>query len=106
MQAAFDIQGWDKAASGFNPDKLLWLNQQHMMRVSPESLVPHLKFQLAALGIVVEDDRKVAAVAKAQQERAKTLKEMAQNSRFFFEEVTAYDEKAAKKNLTAESAAV
>jgi glutamyl-tRNA synthetase len=51
----------------------------------------------------VTDDRKLAAVAKAQQERAKTLKEMAQNSRFFFEEVTGYDEKAAKKNLAADA---
>ena len=49
---------------------------------------------------------KVAAVAKAQQERAKTLKEMAENSRFFFSDVTSYDEKAAAKNLTAETAPI
>ena len=47
--------------------------------------------------------RKLAAVAKAQQERAKTLKEMAQNSVFFFSELSGYDEKAAKKNLTADA---
>jgi glutamyl-tRNA synthetase len=49
---------------------------------------------------------KVAAVAKAQQERAKTLKEMAANSLFFFRDVTAYDEKAAAKNLSAETAPI
>ncbi len=49
---------------------------------------------------------KVAAVAKAQQERAKTLKEMAANSVFFFRDVTAYDEKAAAKNLNAETAPI
>jgi glutamyl-tRNA synthetase len=106
MQQLFDIKDVNKSASAFNPEKLLWLNQQHMMRASAASLVPHFKFQLGLLGISIEDDQKLAAVAKAQQERAKTLKEMAQNSRFFFEEVTAYDEKAAKKNLTAESAPV
>ena len=106
MQQLFDIKDVNKSASAFNPDKLAWLNQQHMMRASPEALVPHLKFQLSLLGIDASDDQKLAAVAKAQQERAKTLKEMAQNSRFFFEGVTAYDEKAAKKNLTAESAPV
>jgi glutamyl-tRNA synthetase len=106
MQALFDIKDVNKSASAFNPDKLLWLNQQHIMRATPESLVPHLKFQLAALGIDASDDAKLAAVAKAQQERAKTLKEMAQNSTFFFVELKAYDEKAAKKNLTAESAPV
>ena len=106
MQQLFDIKDVNKSASAFNPEKLLWLNQQHMMRVSAEALVPHLKFQLAALGIAVEDDQKIAAVARAQQERAKTLKEMAQNSRFFFQDVSSYDEKAAKKNLTAEAAPV
>jgi glutamyl-tRNA synthetase len=45
-------------------------------------------------------------VARAQQERAKTLKEMAANSVFFFRDVTSYDEKAAAKNLTAETAPI
>jgi glutamyl-tRNA synthetase len=55
------------------------------------------------LGIQTDDRAKLAAVAKAQQERAKTLKEMAENSTFFFRDVTAYDEKAAKKNLTSDA---
>ncbi|HEY6643522.1 glutamate--tRNA ligase [Povalibacter sp.] len=106
MQSLFDIGDVNKSASAFNPDKLMWLNQQHIMRATPEALVPHLRFQLAMLGIAVDDDAKVAAVAKAQQERAKTLKEMAQNSRFFFANIDGYDEKAAKKNLTPESVPV
>src|SRR6202049_1131777 len=32
MIAAFDIHDVNKAASAFNPEKLLWLNQQHMVR--------------------------------------------------------------------------
>lgn len=104
MQQLFDIRDVNKSASAFNPDKLLWLNQQHIMRAAPEYLARYLKPQLAALGIAVTDDDKLAAVAKAQQERAKTLKEMAQNSVFFFADLQGYDEKAAKKNLTTESA--
>lgn len=105
MAQLFDIGDVNKSASAFNSDKLLWLNQQHIMRATPERLAEHLKPQLAALGVVVGDDRKLAAVAKAQQERAKTLKEMAQNSVFFFQELSGYDEKAAKKNLNADSVA-
>jgi glutamyl-tRNA synthetase len=105
MKQLFDISDVNKAASAFNPDKLLWLNQQHIMRATPERLAHYLKPQLEALGVHVTDDRKLAAVAKAQQERAKTLKEMAENSKFFFTEVSSYDEKAAKKNLTAEAVA-
>jgi glutamyl-tRNA synthetase len=105
MMQLFDIHDVNKSASAFNPEKLLWLNQQHIMRAAPEYLAAFLKPQLAALGVVADDDLKLAAVAKVLQERAKTLKEMAQNSVFFFRELQGYDEKAAKKNLTAEAAA-
>src|SRR5690606_27310469 len=84
----------------------LWLNQQHIMRSTPEHLAGYLAEHLAALGVVVDDIAKLAAVAKAQQERAKTLKEMAANSLFFFRAPEGYDEKAARKNLTAAAAPV
>ena len=105
MQQLFDITDVNKAASAFNPDKLLWLNQQHIMRATPERLAEYLKPQLAALGVAVTDDRALLAVVQVQRERAKTLREMAQNSLYFFRDFTSYDEKAAKKNLTAESVA-
>ncbi len=105
MQRLFDIADVNKSASAFNPEKLLWLNQQHIMRATPERLAEYLKPQLAVLGVAVTDDRKLAAVANVQRERATTLREMAQKSVFFFRDFTAYDEKAAKKNLTAESVA-
>jgi glutamyl-tRNA synthetase len=105
MTRLFDIKDVNKSASAFNPDKLLWLNQQHIMRAAPERIAHYLKPHLAALGVTETDEAKLVAVAKAQQERAKTLKEMARNSLFFFQDVTSYDEKAAKKNLTAEAVA-
>ena len=103
MTQLFDIRDVNKSASAFDPDKLLWLNQQHIMRSTPEFLARYLKPQFAALGIIVDDDAKLAAVARALQERAKTLKEMAQNGTFFVTELQGYDEKAAKKNLTKEA---
>src|SRR5207302_8555423 len=42
MIAAFDIYDVNKSASAFNPEKLLWLNQQHMTRAMPAALAPHL----------------------------------------------------------------
>jgi glutamyl-tRNA synthetase len=100
MTQYFDITDVNKSASALNLDKMLWTNQQHILRATPERLAKYLQPQLAALGIVTDDWAKLAAVAKAQQERAKTLKEMAENSLFFFRDVASYDEKAAKKNLT------
>ncbi len=104
MIAAFDIKDVNKAASAFNPDKLLWLNQQHMMRAPVGALAAGLRAQLAALGVTVQDDRLLEGVVNAQRERARTLKEMAHNSLFFFREFAAYDDKAASKNLTGDTA--
>src|ERR1700674_4737125 len=99
MIAAFDIHDVNKAASAFNPEKLLWLNQQHMVRAEPATLAAGLRSRLGPLGVVVDDQRLLEGVILAQRERAKTLKEMAQNSRFFFVDSIEVDPKAAAKHL-------
>jgi glutamyl-tRNA synthetase len=101
MVAAFDIHDVNKAASAFNPEKLLWLNQQHMMRAQPSALIPHLQSQLSRLGLQSDDQELLEGVIVAQRERAKTMKEMAQNSRFFFTDTVELDPKAVAKHLTA-----
>lgn len=101
MVAAFDIHDVNKAASAFNPEKLLWLNQQHMMRAQPAALIPHLQSQLSRLGLQSDDRQLLEGVIVAQRERAKTMKEMAQNSRFFFTDTVELDPKAVAKHLTA-----
>jgi glutamyl-tRNA synthetase len=106
MTALFDIADVNKSASAINPDKLAWINQQHLMRLPPAEVVPELRWQLEGLGVNAADDAVLEAVILAQRERAKTLKEMAEASRFFFEAPAQYEEKAARKHLTAESAAI
>src|SRR5579872_6831452 len=106
MIAAFDIHDVNKAASAFNPEKLLWLNQQHMMRAQPAAIVPHLRAQLRRLGLDSEDQQLLEGVIVAQRERSKTLREMAQNSRFFFTTTVDLDPKAVAKHLTADGCAM
>jgi glutamyl-tRNA synthetase len=105
MVAAFDIHDVNKAASAFNPEKLLWLNQQHMVRSPPTALIPHLRAQLRRLGTDSSDEQLLEGVIVAQRERAKTLKEMAENSRFFFTDDLRMDPKAVAKHLTADGLA-
>jgi glutamyl-tRNA synthetase len=102
MIAAFDVHDVNKSASAFNPEKLLWLNQQHMMRAAPATLVPHLRAQLRRLGCDSDDRELLEGVIVVQRERAKTMKEMAENSRFFFSDDLRVDPKAVAKHLTAE----
>jgi glutamyl-tRNA synthetase len=102
MIADFDIHDVNKAASAFNPEKFLWLNQQHMMRAAPAALVPYLRAQLRRLGCDSSDQALLEGVIVAQRERTKTLKEMAHNSRFFFDDRIEIDPKAAAKHLGAD----
>jgi glutamyl-tRNA synthetase len=70
MTRFFDIADVNKSASALNPDKLLWTNQQHILRSTPERLAAYLQPQLAALGLPPAEPQRVVAVARAQQERA------------------------------------
>jgi glutamyl-tRNA synthetase len=103
MCRLFDITDVNKSAAAINPDKLSWLNQQHLMRADDTRIAGELRWQLAQLEVDTAGGPDLEAVAAAQKERAKTLKDMATSSVFFFREPAWYEEKAAKKNLTPES---
>jgi glutamyl-tRNA synthetase len=103
MEQLFDIHDVNKSASAFNPEKLQWLNQQHMMRAPLRELALQLQWQLQRLGVEASNLEQLDGIAAAQRERSKTLKEMAQASLFFFRDFERYDEKVARKNLTAET---
>jgi glutamyl-tRNA synthetase len=106
MIAAFDVRDINKSASALNPEKMLWLNQQHLVRTAPADVVPQLRWHLGRLGIYSQDDALLEGIVLAQRERSKTLKEMAENSRFFFGDDVTLDPKAAEKHLGADSKAL
>ena len=103
MCELFDIVDVNKSAAAINPDKLVWLNQQHLMRTDEERIADELKWHLEQIEVDWTQGPDLVAVVSSQKERSKTLKEMAANSAFFFREPAWYEEKAAKKNLNAES---
>jgi glutamyl-tRNA synthetase len=102
MIRLFDIADVNKSASAFNVEKLTWLNQQHMMRAPPSRIVPVLRWHLEREGIQAADEAQLEQIVLAQRERAKTVREMAANSVFFFRAPVAYDEKAVRKHVTAD----
>jgi glutamyl-tRNA synthetase len=100
MVQLFDINDVNASASAINPQKLLWLNQHYIKTGDLKRLGEELGWHLARIGVDFSKGPSLEGLVKAQQERAKTFKEMAEGSRFFFEEVKAYDPQAAAKNLT------
>jgi glutamyl-tRNA synthetase len=53
-------------------------------------------------GVQAGDDAQLENIVVSQRERAKTVREMALNSVFFFRAPATYDEKAVRKHVTAE----
>jgi glutamyl-tRNA synthetase len=106
LEQLFDIADVNKAASAFNPEKLQWVNQQHMMRAPLAYLAGVLREQLARLGIETQDQALLEGVVAGQRERSKTMKEMALNSRYFFVADVEIDEKAGRKHLAGEGTAM
>lgn len=100
MVKLFDIKDVNTSASAINPQKLLWLNQHYIKTGDLKRLADELKWHLERIGVDVSKGPSLEGLVKAQQERAKTFKEMAEGSRFFFEDVKEYDPQAAAKNLT------
>lgn len=96
----FDIAHINKAAASFNPEKLLWLNHHYIMNSNPANVAASLKWQLEKLNIDTSKGPELIEIVRVQRERCKDLKDMAEKSRFFFENIKEYDEKAARKNLT------
>ncbi|WP_198264032.1 glutamate--tRNA ligase [sulfur-oxidizing endosymbiont of Gigantopelta aegis] len=101
MIELFDLDDINKSASSINPDKLLWLNQHYIKEGDPEHVAKHLAWHMDHAGINTDKGPRLSAIVTALAERSKTLVEMAQSSRYFFEDFAEFDEKAAKKNLKA-----
>jgi glutamyl-tRNA synthetase len=95
----FDISGVNASASAFNPEKLLWLNQQHIIATPAEQLGKLLVPYLESAGINIADGPDPARIAAGFHERAETLVQMAESCRYCYEDFADFDEKAAKKNL-------
>jgi len=99
MIELFDIADVNRAASAFNTDKLLWLNQHYIKSDDPARIARLLSPHMGDLGIDPSVEPPLVDVVAAQQERARSLVEMAEISAFIYKDFDDYDEKSARKHL-------
>lgn len=93
----FRIEDVNRAASTFNPEKLLWINHETIKALPGSALVEKAAWHFLQDGIKLDEQAKAAQVFDLVKERCKTLLELVQQSRFFFTEVSDYDAAAVKK---------
>lgn len=92
----FALNAVSKSASAFNTDKLLWLNHHYINALPPEYVATHLQWHIEQENIDTRNGPQLADLVKLLGERCKTLKEMAQSCRYFYEDFAEFDADAAK----------
>jgi glutamyl-tRNA synthetase len=103
MIERFELSGVNRAATVFDTQKLQWLNQHYLKASDPHRIAHLLSRHMGNLGIDPASGPDLVEVAKVQQERAKTLVEMAQISAFFYRDFEQYEEVSARKHLRPEA---
>lgn len=100
MIAFFDLNNISKSSANFNIEKLQWLNQHYMKSLPADVIARELQYQFELLGVDTNGGPALENLITAQADRCKTLKEMAEQSRFFYEVSPKFDEKAVGKHFT------
>ena len=95
----FKLENVNVAASTFNTKKLIWVNEQYIKTLAAEELAEHLEWHLDNQKLDISNGPAITDVIEAHRDRAKTLKELASSIRYYYEDFSEYDEKAAKKNF-------
>ena len=98
MQHLFDLKSLQKSPAAFDPEKLLWLNQQHIMAAEAKSLVPQLQQHLVKCGVGQDQwgQFDLVAVVKLLQKRCKTMVEMAEQSVWLYQPELEYSKDKVK----------
>jgi glutamyl-tRNA synthetase len=104
LAGVFSLDGISGGNAVFNPEKLDWFNQQHIIRLAPDELARRVKplFEVAGLW----DDSYLAdrrawlfAVLELLKPRVKRLGDFATQGRFFFVDAIEYDPEAVNNHL-------
>ena len=105
LMEAFSLDRVGKAGSKFDPEKAKWFNHQYLGSREIAELASMMCLELRDMGITA-DLQTAAQVAGLMRGRANFVREMTQQSLFFFQAPEQYDEAFAKKRWTPETPAI
>jgi len=104
--ARFTLEGISGGNAVFNPEKLDWFNQQHIMRMPADAILDRVRGDLAAAGLwrdrfATSDRAWMGRVIDLVKPRAKKLADIVPQLRPFIEDRIEVDPAAAQKHLSA-----
>ncbi|MBR4584145.1 MAG: glutamate--tRNA ligase [Bacteroidales bacterium] len=101
----FTIERVGKSGSRFDPDKTKWFNHQYIMKKSAEEVAELFRKDLDTRGIDYSNFD-IVRICELMKERISFIHEMWDETRFFFETPTHFDEKFKKKSCKEDTAEV
>jgi len=99
---SFSLERVGKSGSKFDPEKTKWFNHQYLIRRSDEEIAAEFMPFLLEKGIEA-DIQFVARVASLVKERLNFVKELWDETYFFFQSPESYDEQVIKKRWKEET---
>ncbi|MCP0914171.1 MULTISPECIES: glutamate--tRNA ligase [Legionella] len=99
MIELFNLNNVSRGASSFNYEKLYWLNQHYQKFDAPESVAKALEWHFSRNHIDITKGPALEDLVSIQAERCKSLAEICEKSRYFYEDSIEYDADAVKKHL-------
>ena len=98
--ARFDLERISGGNAVFNPEKLDWFNQQHIMRMSAGEILQRLRsVGLRSVGLGIEEFQ-IEKVIDLLKPRSKKLADFVPQMRPFLSDDLVFDETAVKKHLS------
>ena len=104
LVARFSLEGISGGNAVFNPEKLDWFNQQHIMRLPGAEILARIQPELASAGLLdaaTADPAHTAAAIDLVKPRAKKLADIVPQLRPFIVDVVERDPAAVTKHLAA-----
>ncbi|HMI77078.1 MAG TPA: glutamate--tRNA ligase, partial [Buchnera sp. (in: enterobacteria)] len=99
MKKKFTLEGINKSSSIFDTKKLLWLNHHYINTLPVDYISKCLKYYFSKQNIDINHGPMLTDVINILGHRCKTLQEIVQLSRYFYEEFHCADNAIIKKYL-------
>jgi glutamyl-tRNA synthetase len=96
----FDIKDVSSAGAVFDQTKLEWLSQEHIKRADGARLAAQVRPFIESAGLTAPPPARLQPMLDTLRERAKTLRELVDVGRFYFERPATYEDKARARLFT------
>ena len=99
MIKQFSLQNVSRSPAAFDSKKLNWLNQHYIKSLPVTQVAQALQWHYQQLDIDVAHGPDLVELIPLMAERVDTLQQLAEQTRYFYQDFAQFDETAAKKHL-------